>query len=101
MRLDGEAWRTGPRAYLAAVEAELTPNLQTRERFGQDLLSENRVRMRGAEDPPSPFHHVLHYGHGFEQVVACVGIDDAAYSHTMIQTQVVASASGVIHEGIG
>ena len=54
---------------------EFTPNLQTRERFGQDLFSENRVRMRGAEDPPSPLNNVLHEGLGFEQVVACVGIE--------------------------
>ena len=66
----------GPRTYLA-VEADLTPNLRAgelRARLGQRGLYAERVRMRGAEDPPSPLEHVLHDCLGFEQVIACVEI---------------------------
>ena len=45
-----------------------------RARLGKAFLRAKRLRMRGAEDPPSPLDHVLHDGLGFEQVVACVEI---------------------------
>ena len=64
----------GPRTYLA-VEADLTPNLRAgelRARLGQRGLYAERVRMRGAEDPPSPLDYALQDGFGFEQVIACV-----------------------------
>ena len=69
---------TGSRTYL--VEAKLTPNLRVgacgefRAHVGQRGLRSDRVRVRGAEDPPSPGNHVLRDGLGFEQVVACVEI---------------------------
>ena len=64
-----EGWRTGPRTYLAAVEAELTPNLRAgefRAHTGKIVLCVKRLRMRGTEDPTSPLEHVLEDGLGFE-----------------------------------
>ena len=65
-------------------------------------LRASRVRMRGAEDPPSPLDCVLHDGLGFEQVVACVRSKQvtARSEVGMIQTRVVAVALVVVHEGI-
>ena len=41
---------------------------------GQRALHLTRLRMRGAEDPPSPLDYVMQDSLGFEQVVACVEI---------------------------
>ena len=95
---------TGSRTYL--VEAKLTPNLRVgacgefRAHGGQPSLRRDRVRVRGAEDPPSPGNHVLHDGLGFEQVVACVEIKKTSRAQAvLIQTQVVAGAVWVVGEG--
>ena len=42
---------------------------------GQRALHLTRLRMRGAEDPPSPLDYVMQDSLGFEQVVACVDIN--------------------------
>ena len=71
------------------IEADLTPSLRVGEfcaRAGQILLSGKRVRMRGAEDSPSPLDHVLHDGLGFEQVVACVERPVAAWICVVLNT---------------
>ena len=59
----------------AAVKTELLRRIyacgEFRAHVGQHALVDKRLRMRGAEDLPSPLNHVLNDCLGFEQVVAC------------------------------
>ena len=67
---------------------------------GQRALHLTRLRMRGAEDPPSPLDYVMQDSLGFEQVVACVDIKNGSSPPRCIQTQVIAGALGIAAEDV-
>ena len=68
-----EAW-TSLRTCLAAVSLRIYACGEFRAHVSTRPLVSERVWMRGAEDPPPPFDHILHDGLGFEQILACVEI---------------------------